>query len=109
MHGRCRGGVLVACCTCLQTWRRGIPLPPQWASLCPWGLSHDALSLQCRLEMLCSALWCVVLPGENLCCWFIAPASLMGWACKESTGAMAHSWLAQAEQASQAEVLKTAH
>ena len=59
--------------------------------------------------MLCSALWCVVLPGENLCCWVIAPASLMGWACKESTGAMAHSWLAQAEQASQAEALKTAH
>ena len=65
----------------------------------PLDLSHDALSLQSRLEMLCSALWCVVLPGENLCCWVIAPASLMGWACKESTGAMAHSWLAQAEQA----------
>ena len=77
--------------------------------LCPWDLSHDALSLQSRLEMLCSALWCVVLPGKNLCCWVIAPASLMGWACKESTGAMAHSWLAQAEQASQAEALKTAH
>ena len=109
MHGRCWSGVLVACCPCPQTWCRGIPSPPQWAQLCPWDLSHDALSLQSRLEMLCSALWCVVLPGKNLCCWVIAPASLMGWACKESTGAMAHSWLAQAEQASQAEALKTAH
>ena len=70
---------------------------------------------QAMMPLLCSVTFrCSAVRYSVLCCLsqspavtLNAPVFLMRWAWKYYTGAMAHSWVAQAEQALQAEMLRT--